>query len=128
MTARRPGRVTVTADRPEAIFDPVIISALKANRRVTVDEEVDVRRRHAAEIHAGQGVCCRACGFRLAVQHQVCSSIVLVDFRSLRIVLTVVPLAPWRRCTRCRGQLDVKVSGPPCSVCAGQGDLFGGAV
>ncbi|THJ37442.1 hypothetical protein [Candidatus Frankia alpina] len=125
MSARRPGRITVTVDHPEEIFDPVILTALQAGRRVTADEELDIRRRHTA----GPAVCCRACGFALTAQHQACPSIVLVDSRSLRIALTVVPLAPRRRCTRCRGQLDVtvSVSGPLCPVCTGQDDLFGGA-
>ncbi|THJ48001.1 hypothetical protein [Candidatus Frankia alpina] len=129
MSARRPGRITVTVDYPEEIFDPVILAALEAGRRVTADEERDVRRRHAAELTAGPAVCCRACGFVLTAQHQACPSIVLVDSRSLPIALTVIPLAPRRRCTRCHGQLDVTVtvSGLLCSVCGGQDDLFGGA-
>ncbi|WP_161983203.1 hypothetical protein, partial [Candidatus Frankia alpina] len=120
-------RITVTVDHPEEIFDPVILAALQAGRRVTADEELDIRRRHTAELTAGPGVCCRACGFALTAQHQSCPSIVLVDSRSLRIALTVVPLAPRRRCTRCRGQLDVTPAGPLCPVCDGQDDLFGGA-
>ncbi|THJ23823.1 hypothetical protein E7Y31_23675 [Candidatus Frankia alpina] len=127
MSARRPGRITVTVDQPEEIFDPVILVALQAGRRVTAAEELDVRRRHTAELAAGRGVCCRACGFALTAQHQSCPSIVLVDSRSLRIAMTVIPLAPRRRCTRCRGQLDVTPSGPLCPVCTGQDDLFGGA-
>uniref|UniRef100_UPI0013D50546 hypothetical protein n=1 Tax=Candidatus Frankia nodulisporulans TaxID=2060052 RepID=UPI0013D50546 len=79
MSARRPGRITVTVDQPEEIFDPVILAALKAGRRVTADEELDVRRRHTAELTTGPAVCCRACGFVLTVQHQACPSIVLVD-------------------------------------------------
>ncbi|THJ69598.1 hypothetical protein, partial [Candidatus Frankia alpina] len=125
--SRRPARITVTVDHPEEIFDPVIFAALKAGRRVTAAEELDVRRRHTAEIRAGQGACCRACGFALGAHHQACPSIVLVDSRSLRIALAVVPLTPRRRCTRCRGQLDVTVSGPPRPACDGQDDLFGGA-
>ncbi|WP_163554250.1 hypothetical protein [Candidatus Frankia alpina] len=129
MSARRPGRITVTVTQPEEIFDPVILAALQAGRRVTAAEERDIRRRHTAELTAGLAVCCRACGFALTVQHQACPSIVLVDARSLRIALTVVPLAPRRRCTRCHGQLavTVTVTGLLCSVCGGQDDLFGGA-
>ncbi|WP_163550708.1 hypothetical protein [Candidatus Frankia nodulisporulans] len=127
MSAGRPGRITVTVTQPEEIFDPVILAALQAGRRVTAAEELDVRRRHTAELAAGRGVCCRACGFVLTVQHQACPSIVLVDARSLRIALTVIPLAPRRRCARCRGQLDVTPVGPLCPVCDGQDDLFGGA-
>ncbi|THJ75079.1 hypothetical protein [Candidatus Frankia alpina] len=126
MSARRPGRVTVTVDRPEEIFDPVILAALKAGRRVTAAEELDIRRRHTAELTAGRAVCCRACGFRLAAQHQACPSVVLVDSRSLRIGLAVVPLALRRRCTRRRGQLDVTSARLLCPVCDGQDDLFGG--
>ncbi|WP_163554633.1 hypothetical protein [Candidatus Frankia alpina] len=126
MSARCPGRITVTVDHPEEIFDPVILTALKAGRRATADEELDIRRRHTAELTAGPAVCCRACGFALTAQYQACPSIVLVDSRSLRIALTVIPLAP-RRCTRCRGQLDVTPVGPLCPVCDGQDDLFGGA-
>ncbi|THJ66114.1 hypothetical protein [Candidatus Frankia alpina] len=127
--SRRPGRITVTVDHPEEIFDPVILTALQAGRRVTAAEELDVRRRHTAELVAGPAVCCRACGFALTGQHQACPSIVLMDSRSLRIALTVIPLAPRRRCTRCRGQLavTVTVSGPLCPVCTRQDDLFGGA-
>ncbi|THJ44733.1 hypothetical protein, partial [Candidatus Frankia alpina] len=110
MSARRPGRIAVTVDHPEEIFDSVILAALQVGRRVTAAEELDVRRRHTAELTAGPAVCCRACGFALTAQHQACPSIVLVDSRSLRIALTVIPLAPRRRCTRCRGQLDVSVS------------------
>ncbi len=128
MSAHRPSRITVTVDCPEVIFDPVILAALKAGRGVTAGEEVDVRRRHTAELVAGRGVCGGACGFVLAAQHQVCPSIVLVDSRSLRIALAVVRLALWRRCARCRGRLDVISAGLLCSVCTGQGDLFGGAV
>ncbi|THJ37561.1 hypothetical protein [Candidatus Frankia alpina] len=127
MSARRPGRIMVTVDHPEKIFDPVILVAPKAGRRVTTDEELDIRRRHTAEIRAGQGACCRACGFALGARHQACPAIVPVDSRSLRIALAVVPLAPSRQCTRCHGQLDVTVSGPLCLVCDGQDDLFGGA-
>ncbi|WP_163549966.1 hypothetical protein [Candidatus Frankia nodulisporulans] len=127
MSARRSSRIAITVDHPEEIFDPVILAALQAGRRVTAAEELDVRRRHTAELAADRGVCCRACGFALTVQHQACPSIVLVDARSLRIAMTVVPLAPRRRCTCCRGQLDVTPAGPLCSVCDGQDDLFGGA-
>ncbi|THJ37427.1 hypothetical protein [Candidatus Frankia alpina] len=127
MSARRPGRITVTVDYPEVIFDPVILAALKAGRGVTASEELDVRRRHIAEIRAGQGACCRACGFALAAQHQVCPSIVLVDSHSLRIAMAVVPLAPPRRCTRCHDQLDPTPPELPCPACVGQDDLFGGA-
>ncbi len=125
MSARHPGRGTVAVAHPESIFDPVILSALEAGRRVTAAEGLDVRRRHTAEIATG-GVCCRACGFVLAAQHQACPSIVLVDSRSLRIALTAVPLAARRRCTRCREQLDVTASGSLCPVYDGQDDLFGG--
>ncbi|THJ26946.1 hypothetical protein [Candidatus Frankia alpina] len=69
MSARRPGRIMVTVDHPEEIFDPVIFAALKAGRGVTANEEVDVRRRHTAELVSGWGVCCRACGFALTAQH-----------------------------------------------------------
>ncbi|THJ37885.1 hypothetical protein [Candidatus Frankia alpina] len=127
MSARRPGRITVMVDRPEEIFDPVILVALKAGRRVTAAEELDIRRRHTAEIRAGQGVYCGACEFGLTAQHQACPSIVLVDSRSLGIALAVVSLTPWRQCTRCRSQLDVSSTGPLCPVCNGQDDLFGGA-
>ncbi|THJ74196.1 hypothetical protein [Candidatus Frankia alpina] len=127
MSAHRPSRITVTVDHPEEIFDPVILATLKAGRRVTTVEELDVRRRHTAEFTAGPAVCCRAGGFGLTAQHQACPSIVLVDSRSLRIALTIVPLTPWRRCIRCHSQLDVTVPWPPCPVCAGQDDLFGGA-
>ncbi|THJ43734.1 hypothetical protein [Candidatus Frankia alpina] len=84
MSARRPGRITVTVDHPEEIFDPVILAALQAGRRVTAAEELDIRRRHTAELTAGPAVCCRACGFALTGQHQACPSIVLMDSRSLR--------------------------------------------
>ncbi len=127
MSARRLCRVTVTVDRPEEIFDPVMLAALKADRRVTADEELDVRRRHTAELVAGPALCRRACGFVLTARQQACPSIVLVDSRSLRIAMTVVPLAPPWRCTRCHGQLDPTPPGPLCPACAGQDDLFGGA-
>ncbi|THJ71156.1 hypothetical protein, partial [Candidatus Frankia alpina] len=116
MSARRPNRIMVTVDHPEGIFDPVILAALKAGRGVTADEEVDVRRRHTAELVSGRDVCCGACGFVLAAQHQACPSIVLVDSHSLRIAMAVVPLSPPRRCTRCHDQLDPMPPGLLCPV------------